>query len=129
MTFDLYFPIVIPCLIEHVVTYFGVYPKLEVIVRKNMRLLSWREKTWSSLQRSNTSSNSLIARLLAVLLVVLVILYWVARLNFLFTSKLSDLLLPLGAEGAKAVNLDVPTIKRYNYKTLKSNRLVIHERI
>ena len=32
MTIALYFPIVIPCLLESVVTYFNVYTKLEVLV-------------------------------------------------------------------------------------------------
>ena len=32
MPFVLHFPIVIPCLLERKVTYFGVYRKLEVIV-------------------------------------------------------------------------------------------------
>ena len=31
MAFGLHFPIVIPCLLERVVTYFNVYKKLEVI--------------------------------------------------------------------------------------------------
>ena len=39
-----YFPIVITCLLEHMVTYFNVYTKLEVIVWRNIRLYSWREK-------------------------------------------------------------------------------------
>ena len=74
MAFVLPFPIVIPCLREHVVTYISGCAKLEVIVWRNIRLLSWRDKIWFSLERSNTSSNSLVARLLVVLLVVLVVL-------------------------------------------------------
>ena len=33
-----YFPIVIPCLLEYVVTYFNVFRKLQVIVWRNKRL-------------------------------------------------------------------------------------------
>ena len=36
----------IPFLLEHVVTYLNVYRRLEVIVWRNMRLLSWKEKIW-----------------------------------------------------------------------------------
>ena len=49
MAFVLHFTIVISYLIEWVITYFKVYPKLEVIVSRNMRLLSWRDKIWFSL--------------------------------------------------------------------------------
>ena len=34
-----YFPIVIPCFLERVVTYFNVYAKLVVIASRNTRLL------------------------------------------------------------------------------------------
>ena len=40
------FCIVIPCLLERVVTYFNIYTKLEVIVWMNTRLFSWRDKIW-----------------------------------------------------------------------------------
>ena len=46
VAFVLYFPIVIPCLLERVVTYFNVYTKLEVLVWKKMRLFSWRHTIW-----------------------------------------------------------------------------------
>ena len=40
------FCIVIPCLLERVVTCFIIYTKLEVIVWMNTRLFSWRDKIW-----------------------------------------------------------------------------------
>ena len=46
MGFVLYFPIVIPCLLQYVETYFNVYRKLEVLVWKKMKLVSWRQKIW-----------------------------------------------------------------------------------
>ena len=70
IAFVLHSPVVIACLFEHVVT-FNIYTKLELIVSTNMTLLAWQDKIWFSLDRSNTSSNSLVARLLEVLLVVL----------------------------------------------------------
>ena len=47
-----YFPIVIPCLLERMVTYFSVYTKLEVIVWRNARLCSWRDKIWFFLEQA-----------------------------------------------------------------------------
>ena len=41
-----YFPIVILCLFEYVIIYFNVYTKLEVIVWRNKKLFSWRDKIW-----------------------------------------------------------------------------------
>ena len=38
MAFVLYFPIVIPCLLERVLTYFNAYTKLEVLVLRKMML-------------------------------------------------------------------------------------------
>ena len=46
IAFVLYFPIVIPCLLEGVVTYFNVYTKLEVLVWMKTRLFSWRDIIW-----------------------------------------------------------------------------------
>ena len=46
MAFALYFPIVIPCLLERVLTYFNVCRKLEVWVLRKMMLFSWRHKHW-----------------------------------------------------------------------------------
>ena len=43
ITFLLYFPIVIPCPLEGVVTYFNVFTRLEVLVWMKMRLFSWRD--------------------------------------------------------------------------------------
>ena len=74
MGFVLHFPFVIPCLPEHVVTHISRCAKLEVTVWRNIRLFSWRDKIWFFLERSNTSSNSLVARLLVVVLVVLAVL-------------------------------------------------------
>ena len=48
IAFVLYFPIVIPCLLEGVVTYFNVFTKLEVLVWMKMRLFSWRDTIWFS---------------------------------------------------------------------------------
>ena len=44
----LHFPIcfTIPFLLEHVVTYLNIDRRLEVIVWRNMRLFSWRDKIW-----------------------------------------------------------------------------------
>ena len=41
-----YFPIVIPYLLENVVTYFNILMKREVIVWGNVNLFSWRDKIW-----------------------------------------------------------------------------------
>ena len=49
MAFVLYFPIVIPCLLESVVSYFNVYTKLEVLVWRKIRLFSSRHKTFDIL--------------------------------------------------------------------------------
>ena len=48
IAFVLYSPIVIPCLLEGVVTYFYVFTKLEVLVWMKMRLFSWRDTIWFS---------------------------------------------------------------------------------
>ena len=48
IAFVLYFPIVIPCLLEGVNTYFNVFTKLEVLVWMKMRLFSWRNTIWFS---------------------------------------------------------------------------------
>ena len=48
MAFVLYFPIVMPCLLEGVVTYFNVFTKLEILVWMKMRLFSWRHAIWFS---------------------------------------------------------------------------------
>ena len=48
IAFVLYFPIVIPCLLEGVVTYFNVFTKLEVLFWMKMRLFSWRDTAWFS---------------------------------------------------------------------------------
>ena len=48
IAFVLYIPIVIPCLLEGVITYFNVFTKLEVLVWMKMRLFSWRDSTWFS---------------------------------------------------------------------------------
>ena len=72
MAFVLHFPIVIPWHLECVVTYFNVYKKLEVIVWRNISLIFWRAGyTW---------------------------FVFCFRL-IIFTSKISNLLLPLTAEG------------------------------
>ena len=44
MAFVLYFPIIIPSLLERVVTFFNVYTKLGVC--RKMRLFSWRHPIW-----------------------------------------------------------------------------------
>ena len=46
--FVLYFPIVIPYLLEGVVIYFNIYTKLEVLVWMKLRLFSWRHTIWFS---------------------------------------------------------------------------------
>ena len=46
MAFALDFSIVIPCLLERVITYFDVYAKLEVLVWRKMRLFSWEHTVW-----------------------------------------------------------------------------------
>ena len=74
MAFVLHFPIIIPWRLECVVTYFNVYKKLEVIVWRNMSLFSWRAGyTWFA---------------------------FCFRL-IIFTSKISNLLLPLTVEGVE----------------------------
>ena len=81
MTFVLHFPIVIFCLYKTVVNYFNVYMKLEVIVWRNMRLVSWRDKIWF---------------FLVVAWSICFILWF--RLN-IFTSKISSLLRGRGTLG------------------------------
>ena len=76
IAFVLYFPIVIPCLLEGMVTYFNVFTKLEVLVWMKMRLKF-------------------------DLVVVSVLFGFYFRLN-ISTSKISNLLLPLGIEGGGA---------------------------
>ena len=85
MAFALYFSIVIPCLLERVLTYFNVCTKLEVLVLRKMMLFSWRHKHLFFYSSCN----------------------FICRLN-IFTSKISNLLLPLEAEGVEVVNLDIP---------------------
>ena len=46
IVFVLHFPTVIPCVLKRVVTCLNVYGKLEVMVWRNMRLFSWRDKIW-----------------------------------------------------------------------------------
>ena len=79
MAFVLYFPIVIPCLLERVLTNFNVYPKLEVLVLRNMMLFLIDTKI-----DFFYSSCNFIA--------------FCFRLNT-FTSGISNLLLLLGTEG------------------------------
>ena len=80
MAFALYFSVVIPCPLEHMLTYFSVYTKLEVLVlRKNDAVLLETQKLIFS--------------------IVAVILFgFCFRLN-IFTSAISNSLLPLGAKG------------------------------
>ena len=80
---DLFYisPIVISCLLERVTTYFSVYAKLEVIVWKNMRLFTWRDKIWFfSIVTGSIWFD------------------FCFKLNT-FTSRISNLLLPFGTEG------------------------------
>ena len=79
MAFALYFPIVIPCLLERVLTYFNVCTKLEVLVLRKMMLFSWR---------TNIDFST----------VAVILFGFCCRLN-IFTSKISNLLLSLEAEG------------------------------
>ena len=79
MAFVLYFPIVIPRLIERVLTYFNVYTKLELLVFRKMMLFFVDTKI-----DFFYSSCNFIAFCL--------------RLN-IFTIDISNLLLPLGAKG------------------------------
>ena len=81
MDFALYFPIGILCLLEDLVNYFNVYTKLEVLVWMKTRLLYWRDTIWFSSCKNFTC------------------LFF--RLN-ISTSKISNLLLPLGIEGVGA---------------------------
>ena len=81
MTFVLHFPIVIFCLYKTVVNYFNVYMKLEVIVWRNMRLVSWSGKIWFFL----------------VVAWSICFIRWF-RLN-IFTSKISSFLRGRGALG------------------------------
>ena len=81
IAFALYFPIVIPCLLERVLTNFSVYTKLKVLVlRKNDAVLLETQK--------------LIFSIVAVILSG-----FCFRLNF-FTSNISNLLLPSGTGGS-----------------------------
>ena len=66
---------------ERVVTYFNVYMKLEVIVGRNMRLFPSRDKTFFSIVAGS------------------IWFVFCFRLN-IFIIKISNLLLPLGAERA-----------------------------
>ena len=81
MTFVLHFPIVIFCSYKTVVNYFNVYMKLEVIVWRNMRLVSWSGKIWFFL----------------VVAWSICFIRWF-RLN-IFTSKISSFLRGRGALG------------------------------
>ena len=82
MAFVLYFPIVIPCLLEGVVTYFNIYTKLEV--------LAWYWK-WGCFLGDTQFD----------LVAVSILFGFYFRLN-ISTSKISNLLLPLGIEGGGA---------------------------
>ena len=78
MALALYFPIVVRCLLEHVLTYFSAYTKLEILVlRKNEAVLLETQKLIFSI-------------------VVVLLFGFCFRLN-IFTSKISNLVLPLGA--------------------------------
>ena len=78
MAFVLYFPIVIPCLLERVLTYFNAYTKLEVLVLRKMMLFLVGD---TKIDFFYSSCN---------------FIGFCFRLN-IFT-KISNLLLPLGAE-------------------------------
>ena len=73
----LYFLIVIPCLLEDVLTYFNVYTKLEVLVWRKMTLFCWRHIIWF-----NSS---------------MYFIWFLLWLN-ICTSKISNLLLTLGVK-------------------------------
>ena len=94
MAFVLHFPIVISCLLEHLIACFNVYMKLKVIVWRNTRLFLTRQNLISSVVAES------------------IWFHFCFRLN-IFTSKNSNLLLPLGTEGPRAVNLDIPTVKSW----------------
>ena len=87
MVFVLYLPIVIPCLLENVVTYFNIYTKLDVLVWMKIKLFFWRHTVWFS------SCNYFI----------FLFCFW---LN-VSTSKISKLQVPLEIEGYGSVNLDI----------------------
>ena len=84
MVFVLCFPIVTHCLLEGVVTYFYVYTKLEVLV--------WRKIEVVSLEKQN---------LIFSIVAVSILFGFCFRLS-IFTSKISNFLLSLGAEGGGA---------------------------
>ena len=79
MAFVLYFPIAIPCLLERVLTYFSAYTKLEVLVLKKMMLFLVGD---TKIDFFYSSCN---------------FIGFCFRLD-IFTSKISNLLLSLGAE-------------------------------
>ena len=95
ISFAWHFPVVIPSLLELVITYFSVTTKLEVIVWRNTRLFPWRDKISFSLKYLEVID-----------------LNFVLRLN-IFRNKISNLPLLLGVEGPGAMNLDIPTIKSW----------------
>ena len=78
--FILYFLIVIPCLLERMVTYFNVYTKLEVFVWKKTRMLTWRNK------------------ILIFSIVAASILFGFYFKLYISTIKISNILLFLGAD-------------------------------
>ena len=91
MAFVLYFLIVIPGLLERVITYM----KLEAIV--------WRSTMIFTLTRQN---------LIFSIVAGSIWFHFCFRLN-IFTTKISNLLLPLGVEGPRAMNLNISTLKSW----------------
>ena len=86
--FVLHFAIVIPCLLEHVVTYFNVYTKLKGTWR-NMRLFSQGDKIFSIVAGS-------------------IWFIFCFRLNIFTSFKICCCLWRPGRWGDRCVSLDIP---------------------
>ena len=96
MAFVLYFPVVIPCLLERVATYFNVFIKLEVLIMKEI------QNVFLKIQNLSFS--------------------FCFRLN-IFTSSCKKCCYLWGPWGVGAVNLDIPYLNLLLFLVfvLKSN--------
>ena len=96
MAFASCFPIVIFCLHERVLTYFNVSAKLDVFLEHGILILN-----------VGIVIPCLETRNLIFSIVIAILFSFCFRLNT-FTNKISNSLLPLRAEGAVVVNVDIP---------------------
>ena len=105
MDFALHFLIVVPCILEHVVTYCNIYTKLEVI--------AWKEHEAVFLKRKKFIFSIVVRKI------------WFVSCFRLktFTSNVSTLLLPWGVEGRVPWIL-ICSSRPWNYNANRNNKKI-----